>query len=64
MILENIDLDIQKGERIGIFGSNGQGKSTLIKALLGKIPSKGELWVAPGAKIGYYAQNQERLISN
>lgn len=60
-ILENIDLDIQKGERIGIFGSNGQGKSTLIKALLGKIPSKGELWVAPGAKIGYYAQNQERL---
>ena len=61
MILENIDLDIQKGERIGIFGSNGQGKSTLIKALLGKIPSKGELWVAPGAKIGYYAQNQERL---
>lgn len=60
-ILENIDLDIQKGERIGIFGSNGQGKSTLIKALLGKIPSKGELWMAPGAKIGYYAQNQERL---
>ena len=60
-ILENIDLDIQKGERIGIFGSNGQGKSTLIKALLEKIPYKGELWVAPGAKIGYYAQNQEML---
>ena len=60
-ILEDIDLDIQKGEKIGIFGSNGQGKSTLIKALLGKIPSKGDLWLAPGAKIGYYAQNQERL---
>ncbi len=60
-ILEGIDLDIQKGEKIGIFGSNGQGKSTLIKALLGKIPSKGDLWLAPGAKIGYYAQNQERL---
>ena len=60
-ILEDIDLDIQKGEKIGIFGSNGQGKSTLVKALLEKIPSKGDLWVAPGAKIGYYAQNQERL---
>lgn len=60
-ILEDIDLDIQKGEKIGIFGSNGQGKSTLIKALLEKIPSKGDLWIAPGAKIGYYAQNQERL---
>lgn len=60
-ILEDIDLDIQKGEKIGIFGSNGQGKSTLVKALLEKMPSKGDLWVAPGAKIGYYAQNQERL---
>ncbi len=63
-ILEHIDLDIQKGEKIGIFGANGQGKSTLIKALMGKIPCEGELWVAPGAKIGYYAQNHDRLDLN
>ena len=60
-ILEKVNLDIIKGEKIGIFGSNGEGKSTLLKALIEEIPSKGELWVAPGAKIGYYSQNHEGL---
>ena len=60
-VLSGVDLDIQKGDKVGIFGANGEGKSTLVKALLGLIPSKGDLWVAPGAKIGYYSQNHERL---
>lgn len=60
-ILRGIDLNIQKGDKLGIFGANGAGKSTLLKAILGEIPSKGELWVAPGAKIGYYSQNHENL---
>jgi ATPase components of ABC transporters with duplicated ATPase domains len=60
-ILEKVNLDIIKGDKIGIFGSNGEGKSTLLKALMEHIPSKGELWVAPGAKIGYYSQNHEGL---
>ncbi len=60
-ILSGVELDIQKGDKVGIFGSNGEGKSTLVKALLGIVPSEGDLWVAPGAKIGYYSQNHERL---
>ena len=60
-ILKGVNLDIQKGDKLGIFGANGAGKSTLLKAILGEIPSKGELWVAPGAKIGYYSQNHENL---
>lgn len=60
-ILSHVNLDIHKGDKIGIYGSNGEGKSTLVKALLGQIDSTGELWVAPGAKIGYYAQNHDRL---
>ncbi len=60
-ILENVELDIHKGDKVGIFGSNGEGKTTLVRALLEKIPSEGELWVAPGAKIGYYSQHHERL---
>lgn len=61
MILKDVDIDIMKEDRIGIFGANGEGKSTLVKALIGEIPSEGELWVAPGAKIGYYSQNHEGL---
>ena len=60
-ILKDVDLDIEKGDKLGIFGANGAGKSTLLKAILGEVPSKGELWVAPGAKIGYYSQNHENL---
>ena len=64
VILEDVELDIHKGEKIGIFGANGEGKTTLVRALLEQIPSKGELWVAPGAKIGYFSQNHERLDLN
>ncbi|MGN1044700.1 MAG: ABC-F family ATP-binding cassette domain-containing protein [Candidatus Methanomethylophilaceae archaeon] len=61
VILSGVDIDIHKGEKIGIFGANGEGKSTLIKALIGEIPSEGDLWIAPGAKIGYFCQNHENL---
>ncbi|MDR0523527.1 MAG: ATP-binding cassette domain-containing protein [Candidatus Methanoplasma sp.] len=60
-ILDGVDLDIDKGDKVGVFGSNGEGKSTLIKALMGLVPSKGDLWMAPGAKIGYYSQHHEGL---
>ncbi len=60
-ILSGVDLNIRKGDKVGIFGANGEGKSTLIKALLSLIPCEGDLWVAPGAKIGYYTQTHERL---
>ena len=60
-ILSGVDLDIQKGDKVGIFGVNGAGKTTLVKALLGELPVEGELWVAPGAKIGYYSQQHEGL---
>ncbi len=63
-ILKDVDLDIQKGDKVGVFGANGAGKSTLIKALMGEIPVNGDLWVAPGAKIGYYSQNHEGLDLN
>ena len=63
-LLKGIDMDIEKGDHLGIFGPNGAGKSTLLRAILGEVPCKGEMWLAPGAKIGYYAQNHEALDLN
>lgn len=60
-IFSNLDLEVHKGDKLGIFGPNGEGKSTLVNALIGRIPSEGELWLAPGAKVGYYSQTHERL---
>ncbi len=60
-VLNGIDLDLTVGDKLGIFGPNGSGKTTLLKALVKEIPHKGEFWVAPGAKIGYFAQGHDNL---
>ncbi len=60
-IFQDIDLDIDRGDKIGLFGPNGAGKTTLIKVLVGELPYKGDLWVAPGAEIGYFAQGHDLM---
>ncbi len=64
-ILDNQDLEISKGDRIGIVGGNGQGKTTLLKMITGdeKIDS-GTRDLAPGAIIGYYHQDHRTLDFN
>jgi ATP-binding cassette subfamily F protein 3 len=61
-ILNNQDMEISKGDRIGIVGGNGQGKTTLLKLITGdeKIDS-GTRDLAPGAIIGYYHQDHRTL---
>lgn len=61
VIFQDIDLDVDNGDKIGLFGPNGAGKTTLIKAILGELPSRGDLWVAPGARIGYFAQGHDLM---
>jgi ATP-binding cassette subfamily F protein 3 len=61
VIFEDLDLDVNNGDKIGLFGPNGAGKTTLIKAILGDLPSRGDLWVAPGARIGYFAQGHDLM---
>ncbi len=61
LVLDGIDLELNVGDKIGIFGPNGSGKTTLVKALIGEIPATGELWLAPGASVGYFAQGHETL---
>jgi ATP-binding cassette subfamily F protein 3 len=61
VIFQDLDLDIDSGDKIGLFGPNGSGKTTLIKAILGDLPFRGDLWVAPGARIGYFAQGHDLM---
>jgi ATP-binding cassette subfamily F protein 3 len=62
-IFKDINLDIEVGDKLGIFGPNGSGKTTLIKTLLSEIShdSRGNLWLAPGALIGYFGQGHDTL---
>ncbi len=58
-VLESITVSVARGEKIGIVGKNGGGKSTLLKCLLGlETPDRGAVKIARGVKIGYLAQSQ------
>ncbi|HEY7668486.1 MAG TPA: ABC-F family ATP-binding cassette domain-containing protein [Actinomycetota bacterium] len=59
-ILLDVDLTIHRGERVGIIGANGAGKSVLGKLLSGELePDEGRRWVGPSVAIGYLAQGHE-----
>jgi ATP-binding cassette subfamily F protein 3 len=61
-LFSNLNLDIYKGERIGIIGKNGTGKSTLLKMIVGKESiSSGTIEIGERVKIGYYDQNHQGL---
>jgi ATP-binding cassette, subfamily F, member 3 len=64
-VLEDISLLIRHGERVGLIGANGAGKSVLLRLILGKEqPTKGEIKIGPSVKVGYYAQEHETLDFN
>ena len=57
-LLENITFTLNEGDRVGLIGANGEGKTTLIRLMLGELEhEKGELFLKSGARIGYLAQN-------
>ncbi len=59
MVLDGVDLRIERGERVAFVGQNGQGKTTLAKILVGDIPpTAGEVVKGHNIHLGYYAQNQ------
>ena len=64
-ILNNVNLLIRHGERVGLIGANGAGKSVLLRLILGKeMPTLGEIKIGPSVKVGYYAQEHETLDFN
>ncbi len=64
MILSGANLEIRRGEKVAFVGRNGEGKSTMMKTLMGILtPVKGSATVGHNVKIGYYAQNQDDVLS-
>ncbi len=61
-VFEKASMVIERGQKLAFVGKNGEGKSTMIKAIMGEIDFEGELKVGHNAKIGYFAQNQAALL--
>jgi ATP-binding cassette subfamily F protein 3 len=57
-----VNLTIKRGEKVAFVGKNGEGKSTLVKCIMGEIPFEGSLKVGHNVQIGYFAQNQAQLL--
>ena len=62
-VLDAVDLQVERGERVAFVGQNGQGKTTLAKILIGKLPATdGEVTLGHNVSVGYYAQNQSDAL--
>ncbi len=62
LVLDNIGMIINRGEKVAFVGKNGEGKSTLVKCIMGEIEYSGKMKLGHNVKIGYFAQNQASLL--
>ena len=62
IVFNNVTMTIRRGEKVAFVGKNGEGKSTLIKCIMGEIPFDGNLKIGHNVQIGYFAQNQAQLL--
>jgi ATP-binding cassette subfamily F protein 3 len=62
IVFKNASLTIERGERVAFVGKNGEGKSTLVKCIMGEIDFEGECILGHNALIGYFAQNQASML--
>ena len=62
VIFQNASFTIQRGEKVAFVGRNGEGKSTMVKCIMGEIPFDGKLQLGHNIQIGYFAQNSASLL--
>lgn len=62
LVFNGATFTIKRGEKVAFVGKNGEGKSTLVKCIMGEIPFTGSLRIGHNVKIGYFAQNQAQLL--
>jgi ATP-binding cassette subfamily F protein 3 len=61
-VFNNASITIERGDKVAFVGKNGEGKSTMVKAIMGEIDFTGELALGHNLKIGYFAQNEASLL--
>ena len=62
IVFKNANMSISRGEKVCFVGRNGEGKSTMIKSILGEIDFEGKCSLGHNVKVGYFAQNQASLL--
>ena len=62
VVFHDVNLTIHRGDKVAFVGKNGEGKSTLVKCIMGEIPYEGNLKIGYNVQIGYFAQNQAQLL--
>ena len=62
LVLDNVGMIINRGEKVAFVGKNGEGKSTLVKCIMAEIEYSGKMKLGHNVKIGYFAQNQASLL--
>ena len=62
VVFSGVNLTIKRGEKVAFVGRNGEGKTTLVKCIMGQIPFDGKLTIGHNVQIGYFAQNQAQLL--
>ncbi len=61
-VLKNIDLAIERGEKVAFVGKNGEGKTTFSKIMVGELAYEGDVKIGHNVNIGYFAQNQDEIM--
>src|SRR5690606_8158424 len=62
VVFQNANMVIERGQKVAFVGKNGEGKSTMIKAIMKEIDFEGKLEVGHNVQVGYFAQNQASLL--
>ncbi len=63
VVFHDVNLTINRGEKVAFVGKNGEGKSTLVKCIMGEIEFDGKLTIGHNVLIGYFAQNQAQMLN-
>lgn len=63
VVLDDVDFEIERGEKVAFVGRNGEGKTTMARMIVRELDHKGEIVLGHGVRVGYFAQNQADMLN-